>query len=101
MAGETILSLTYGVDIQPKDEPYIKTSTEGAHSLMLASVPGTFLVDALPTLKYVPEWVPGASFKRKAHEWRVLARRMLETPFAASKKILVSIFKIVLDRAQH
>lgn len=90
MAGETILSLTYGVEIQPKDDPYIRISTEGAHSLMLASVPGTFLVDALPFLKYVPEWMPGASFKRKAREWRVFARGMLEMPFAASKKILVS-----------
>ncbi|TEB31949.1 cytochrome P450, partial [Coprinellus micaceus] len=90
MAGETILSLTYGVEIQPTDDPYIKISTEGAHSLMHASVPGTFLVDALPSLKYVPEWIPGASFQRKARKWRVLARGMLEMPFAALKEILES-----------
>jgi hypothetical protein len=26
-------------------------------------------------VKYVPEWMPGASFKRKAREWRGVAER--------------------------
>ncbi|TEB22313.1 cytochrome P450 [Coprinellus micaceus] len=88
MAGETIMSLSYGIDIQPKDDPYIQTSTEGVHPLMAAGVPGAFLVDTLPVLKYVPSWFPGASFKTKARHWKVLARTMIEMPFAASKEFM-------------
>ncbi|TFK33958.1 cytochrome P450 [Crucibulum laeve] len=33
----------------------------------------------------VPEWVPGAGFKRKAKEWKRLARRMIELPYEAAK----------------
>jgi hypothetical protein len=32
-------------------------------------------------VKYVPEWMPGASFKRKAREWRGAAERVYTIPF--------------------
>jgi hypothetical protein len=32
-------------------------------------------------VKYVPEWMPGASFKRKAREWRGVAERFYTIPF--------------------
>jgi len=32
-------------------------------------------------VKYVPEWVPGASFQRKAREWRGVAERFYTFPF--------------------
>jgi hypothetical protein len=95
MAGETIMSLSYGIDIQPKDDPYIQTSTEGVHPLMAAGVPGAFLVDTLPVLKYVPSWFPGASFKTKARHWKVLARTMIEMPFAASKEFMVCLYSSI------
>jgi len=31
-----------------------------------AASPGAFLVDFIPILKHVPEWVPGASFQKKS-----------------------------------
>ncbi|KAI0258094.1 cytochrome P450, partial [Gloeopeniophorella convolvens] len=46
-----------------------------------AGNPGSFLVDIIPALKYVPEWVPGAGFKRKAREWRGVADRFGTIPF--------------------
>ena len=102
MAGETILSFSYGIEIQPKDDPYIKTSTDGVHPLMAAGVPGAFLVDAFPILKYVPAWFPGASFQVKAREWRMLSRRMLDMPYAAAKEAIVgSILVRAFDRSSH
>lgn len=89
MAGETVLSMAYGLEVQEKDDPKVINAEAAVHSLVAAAVPGTFLVDALPLLKHVPEWLPGASFQRKAREWRVLARRMVESPYAAAKKALV------------
>jgi len=90
MAGETIMSITYGLETQPKDDPFIKTAEAGTEPLAIAAVPGAFLVDVFPILKYVPEWMPGASFQRKAREWRKLARAMIEVPFAATKRNLTA-----------
>jgi hypothetical protein len=89
MAGETILSIAYGLDIEQKDDPYIQTSEEAVHALAVAAIPGTFLVDIFPFLKYVPEWMPGAGFKKKAKEWSKLTLKMLNLTYDASKERIV------------
>lgn len=89
MAGETIMSVAYGLDVQPQNDPYISTAEQGVHPLVAAAVPGAFLVDTLPFLKYVPEWMPGAGFQTKAREWKKLARRMVEVPYEAAKQRIV------------
>ncbi|KXN82774.1 O-methylsterigmatocystin oxidoreductase [Leucoagaricus sp. SymC.cos] len=86
MAGETIMSVAYGLPIKPKDDIYIQTAERGVHPLVAAAVPGAFLVDMLPWLKYVPEWMPGAGFQKKAREWGTLAKRMVELPYSDAKK---------------
>ena len=91
MAGETIISIAYGLDVLPKDDPYVTTAEKGVHPLIVAGVPGAFLVDTFPWLKYVPDWMPFAGFKRKANEWRKLALAMIEKPFEAGKRKLVSV----------
>jgi len=91
MAGEVIMSIAYGIDVKPKDDPFIMAAEEGVHPVVAAGVPGAFLVDSIPILKYVPEWVPGAGFKKKAREWNKLARIMVEEPFATTKEMMVCL----------
>jgi hypothetical protein len=89
MAGESIMAVTYGLEVKPENDPYIEIS-EAVNSISAAVVPGAFLVDSVPALKYVPEWMPGAGFQKKAREWKTVILKMLEIPFAASKSIIVS-----------
>ncbi|KAJ7036666.1 cytochrome P450, partial [Mycena alexandri] len=87
MAGGLIMQVTYGIEVSStKDDPYISIAKEAMHGLSVASIPGAFLVDTIPALKYVPEWMPGAGFKRKAEEWRKVTRELLEVPFAETKR---------------
>ena len=44
-------------------------------------IPGAFWVDVLPILKYVPEWMPGAGWKKKAARWKVDAIATKEMPW--------------------
>jgi len=81
MAGSTILDIAYGLDIRTSDDPYLKRAEECLQILDKAGNPGAFFVDIVPALKYVPEWVPGASFQRKAREWRGVAERFYTIPF--------------------
>ncbi|RXW13378.1 hypothetical protein EST38_g12477 [Candolleomyces aberdarensis] len=90
MAGETILSIIYGIHIKDTNDPYLKTSEAGLHAITAAGVPGAFLVDAIPLLKCVPAWFPGASFQRKAREWSKAIRDMVEVPYAETKKNIES-----------
>lgn len=41
-------------------------------------------------MKYIPAWLPGASFKRKALEWRQMNQSMLNLPFDMVKQRMVS-----------
>lgn len=59
LAGATIIGIAYGLQILPNDDPYVHVAERGLQSLAGAVVPGAFLVDSIPILKYVPEWVPG------------------------------------------
>jgi hypothetical protein len=59
---------------------------------MKALIPGTFLVDIFPFLKYVPSWIPGAGFKRDALKWRELLISLQDTPFADLKRRMVPFF---------
>ena len=90
MAGETVLSIAYGIRTKQENDPYIEAAEEAVLSLVVAAIPGAFLVDSIPLLKYVPEWFPGASFQRKARRWHKLARRMVEQPYKEAKESIVS-----------
>lgn len=83
------MDIAYGIEVQPKDDPYIKAAELALAAVARAAMPGAFLVDALPFLKHVPAWVPGAKFQEKAREWRKLADQVVETPYAAMKKAMV------------
>ncbi|KAJ7495387.1 cytochrome P450 [Mycena latifolia] len=85
MAGEVIMAVTYGIRALPSNDPYITLAQEAVHSEALATVPGRFLVNTFPSLKYIPSWFPGAGFKRQASEWKKLARSLVEIPFAETK----------------
>ncbi|KAF8980248.1 cytochrome P450 [Cyathus striatus] len=91
MSGEIILSTAYGINVKSVDDPYIRLAEEGIDPLNQAVIPGTFLVDTFPLLKYVPAWFPGAGFKRKAREWRKAARGMVDIPFEDTKAAIVMI----------
>ncbi|KAJ6523882.1 cytochrome P450 [Mycena vulgaris] len=84
MAGEVVMSVAYGINVLPVDDPYIALAEEGVQSFNDAV--GRFLVDLIPALKYIPAWFPGAGFKRKAKEWRKLAQAVSDVPFTEVKR---------------
>ncbi|KAF8874736.1 cytochrome P450 [Infundibulicybe gibba] len=77
----TIMNVIYGIKVQETDDPYIEAAEASLESIAEAGTPGAFLVDFMPILKYVPEWMPGASFKKKAAHWRDINYEMAERPW--------------------
>ncbi|KAJ7496496.1 cytochrome P450 [Mycena latifolia] len=85
MAGALIMDVTYGINVDSNTQ-YVDLVKEAMHGLSTASLPGQFLVDTFPVLKYVPSWVPGVDFKCKAKHWHKATRGLLELPFAQAKR---------------
>ncbi|KAH9975380.1 cytochrome P450 [Lactifluus volemus] len=76
----------YGHTVVDSNDPYVRLVDEASRSTSEAAVPGAFLVDLFPSLKYVPEWMPGAGFKKKAKEWRKLSQAMINVPYDMVKE---------------
>ena len=89
LVGSTILSMTYSIDVQPNNDPYIKIAEEALAATSEILIPGAFLVDIIPILKYLPEWFPGAKFQRKAAVIRKHAETMRNATFEATEKLMV------------
>ncbi|KAJ6570092.1 cytochrome P450 [Mycena vulgaris] len=83
-----MISVAYGLDVMAANDPYMKASDAGLDVINAAVMPGRFLVDSIPILKYVPAWVPGAGFKRQAAEWKKIIHEMVDLPFEAAKRAL-------------
>ena len=62
--------MTYSINIHPCNDPYIKIANEALEAAAELLIPGAFLVDIIPILKYVPAWFPGAKFQSKAAAMR-------------------------------
>ncbi|KAG2098876.1 cytochrome P450 [Suillus cothurnatus] len=46
-----------------------------------STIPGAFIVDIVPFLANVPEWFPGAGFKRLAREWSQNLKEMVDVSY--------------------
>jgi len=75
------MGVAYGINVKDSDDPYISNAEEALNGIVEAGIPGAFLVDLLPILKYVPAWFPGAGFKRKALYWSKVNTEVVEKPF--------------------
>ncbi|KAF9548281.1 cytochrome P450 [Agrocybe pediades] len=77
----TIMRIAYGISINPTNDPYISRAEECLEGLAAAGIAGSFWVDYIPALKYVPSWFPGASFRRKAAHWKKVNNDLTDIPF--------------------
>ncbi|KAG6875967.1 hypothetical protein C0992_001649 [Termitomyces sp. T32_za158] len=82
------MTVAYGIDVLPENDPYIAIAETAMHGMSEVTIPGAFLVEFIPLLKYIPAWMPGAGFKRKARMWRDYTTQVVEKPFAAVQQSL-------------
>jgi hypothetical protein len=81
--------MTYGINIRPYDDPLIAIAEKASGTMRELMIAGTFLVDIIPILKYVPSWFPGAKFQRYATMTRIHAEKIRNATFAATKELMV------------
>ena len=92
----TTLKCMYGIEVTPGDKTYIPLLHDALKGPTQALMAGSFWVEHIPILQYVPAWMPGAGFQKKFAEWRELAMQLLEAPFAEAKRSWVGLNGMVL-----
>ena len=79
----------YGIEINPGDQQYLPLLHDALEGPVQAMLAGSFLVEHIPILQYVPAWVPGAGFQKKFAVWRSAITELGEAPFAQAKAAIV------------
>ncbi|KAF4612693.1 hypothetical protein D9613_011775 [Agrocybe pediades] len=75
------LSMAYGLPIKGTDDPLIDLAEHALSTMNTSVLYSSFLVNVIPFLKHVPEFLPGTGFKAKARQWRKLQEDLLARPF--------------------
>ena len=75
------MSAMYGYDISPKDDYFVSLAETGLTHVSKSIFPGAKIANALPVVRHIPSWFPGARFKRFAEEAKLVTRQMRDVPF--------------------
>ncbi|KAF8882785.1 cytochrome P450 [Mucidula mucida] len=89
-SGAVIFRIAYGYTAKNYDDEWIKTTNDALHTFNTVAAPGAYLVNQFPFLRHLPDWFPGAGFKRTAKELAPQYLNMIETPFNFVKKQLAA-----------
>ncbi|CAE6429028.1 unnamed protein product [Rhizoctonia solani] len=71
------LDSVYGYELKSAEDPFFTNILNMNSILSEASLPTAFLVNALPWMEHIPDWMPGAGWKQTAYEWRALKDRAI------------------------
>ncbi|KAK0473645.1 cytochrome P450 [Armillaria novae-zelandiae] len=80
-SGSIIMKTVYGYDIDPSGDPFVDLGDRGMESVRRTANVGSFLVDYIPSLKYLPRWFPGTQFMKIAEHWTHCVDDVKEMPF--------------------
>ncbi|KAK7471001.1 hypothetical protein VKT23_002414 [Stygiomarasmius scandens] len=89
-AGSVILRISHGYEVKEHNDPFVQLADLATEQFSVATTPGQFLVDSIPALRHVPEWFPGAGFKRTAKAWASTLLEMVEQPHNFVKQQVAS-----------
>ncbi|KAF9038095.1 hypothetical protein BJ165DRAFT_1614321 [Panaeolus papilionaceus] len=82
ISGEIAVSITYGFELSSETQRHVQLSRNAIDPLIAALTPGgSVLVEAIPILRYLPSWAPGASFNRIARMADEFRKQMFEVTF--------------------
>lgn len=87
ISGSIMLRILYNYKTDPgKNDPLVANSNLVMEEFSQATSPGSWMVDLIPWLKHVPEWVPGAGFQTTAKLWKDHLMHSVEDPYEYAKE---------------
>ncbi|KIJ54068.1 hypothetical protein M422DRAFT_241327 [Sphaerobolus stellatus SS14] len=81
-----IMKVVYNYTLQDKNDSFVDIVRVAVEGVTESVTIGSFLVDFLPFLEYVPEWFPGAGWKRRASYFRTSTVAINTVPYEMVKK---------------
>lgn len=80
----------YGYHLQSLNDPLMQKLQVSFDIFLKVVLPSNFLVNVFPALRHIPEWFPGAGWKRTAREWRKEQKRTIKEAYDWTKTRIAS-----------
>ncbi|KAH7316417.1 cytochrome P450 [Rhizoctonia solani] len=87
------LQSVYGYELKSTQDPFfveIVTMNANLCNVYLTYSPRDFLVNLLPWMEYIPDWIPGTGWKQTAYEWRAQKERAMDNPYNWAKHRIIT-----------
>ena len=94
MTGSVAISMTYGVDIRPTNDPNLEVTKLASAAVVDCLISGS-TVNVFPLLKHLPSWVPGTSFHEKAKVSRQYAKHVREGIYSDARNKMVILCSVI------
>ncbi|KIJ62861.1 hypothetical protein HYDPIDRAFT_30007 [Hydnomerulius pinastri MD-312] len=92
------LALVYGYEMESRNDLFASIADRATEMLVNSIFPGVVLVNAFPVFQYLPEWFPGAGFKKYAKQCRKLTRQLRDLPYEYVQRQMVFVHFNLLRR---
>ncbi|KIY44914.1 cytochrome P450 [Fistulina hepatica ATCC 64428] len=76
-----ILSIAYGYHVNEQNDPLVSLVEAAMDIFSEINAPTAFLVNFLPFLRHIPQWMPGARFKRRAYTLKAYTDQATDTTY--------------------
>ncbi|KAH7329771.1 cytochrome P450 [Rhizoctonia solani] len=77
----SMFEVAFGYHLQGKEDPFVVEAELAFHNGFRAAMFANFYVNIIPALLYIPEWFPGAGWKRKIRSWKAQKIRAMNAPY--------------------
>ncbi|KAF5695562.1 oxidoreductase [Fusarium denticulatum] len=82
VSGSIMLRILYNYETDPKRNDHIVAMANLVmEEFSQATTPGAWMVDFIPWLRHIPEWMPGAGFKKTAKLFRQHLLQNVQDPY--------------------
>ncbi|KAJ6601620.1 hypothetical protein B0H10DRAFT_2230480 [Mycena sp. CBHHK59/15] len=79
-----VFDMSHGYSVAKARDPFMALSEEANHVFAQAVMPGAYLCDTLPILRFIPEWT-GANLKRDARRFSRTMEALRNGPYEMTK----------------
>ncbi|KAI2634605.1 cytochrome protein [Xylaria nigripes] len=92
-----MLKMIYGYTVEPNEpDPLVELIEEAMTHFSKSVFPGSWLVDVIPALQYVPKWMPGTGWMKTSERWRKTIMDTTELPIRFARRRLA---RGILDKS--
>ncbi|KAF8492571.1 cytochrome P450, partial [Russula emetica] len=89
LSGSVVLAMGYGYEVKELNDRTVKAAKKMVQLMGETGLPGALLVNVLPFLRHIPEWLPWLSYKPLARYGYDIGQVVLQVPMEFARESIL------------